>query len=205
MKKKILTILLIAAMGLMAASCGKKADNKGGSTGGSSNDASTSASTQKEYSPGSHDGSLYTNEFFGISMTLGDFIPYTDEQIKQLAEQSGATSSTTYDFVVVSSDNSANVNVVSEKLTKLAAMNDAEEILKSQAGLVEKQLATYNASVSMTEVKFCGKTHPAMLVAVDGFTEVMVCLKQGDYAGYITATASDQAGAQAVLDMFTAL
>ena len=136
MKKfsRFAALLLALLLAMSLAACGKKTD------GGDPDPAPT-----KEFSAGKVDGSTYTNEYFGFSVTLSEdsgWTYFTDEQIAQVTGQTAELFDSdhiteAYDSgkvimeMYAMRDDYATVNVTVEKLSNVNV------VLLDEEGYVE--------------------------------------------------------------------
>ena len=168
MKKftRFAALLLALLLAMSLAACGKKTD------GGDPDPAPA-----KEFSAGKVDGSTYTNEYFGFSVSLTEdfgWTYFTDEQIAQVTGQTADILDSdkiteAYDSgkvimeMYAMRDDYASVNIAVEKLGKVnGALLDEEGYVDASLNSLPEQLLTAgytDVDAAKTTVSFAGAEH----------------------------------------------
>lgn len=151
MKKRILSLLIIAAMSsTLLVGCGSKEVAK------DSNDANIQTNEESEeetievtevndYTPGTWEGTIYTNSFLGFTMTFPDtYVIVAGDTLKEYMGQTTETMlensdiknmgvpSVTYDFMALAPDQVSNISFAAEKnLYKLTSEEYGDALLKT--------------------------------------------------------------------------
>lgn len=218
MKKfsRFAALLLALLLAMSLAACGKKTD------GGDPDPAPA-----KEFSAGKVDGSTYTNEYFGFSVSLTEdfgWTYFTDEQIAQVTGQTADILDSdkiteAYDSgkvimeMYAMRDDYASVNIAVEKLGKVnGALLDEEGYVDASLNSLPEQLLTAgytDVDAAKTTVSFAGAEHYAIAVsaAVQDVPvyELLACVKVGDYVAVVTACTYGEDTTADILAAFQAL
>lgn len=215
MKKfsRFAALLLALLLAMSLAACGKKTD------GGDPDPAPT-----KEFSAGKVDGSTYTNEYFGFSVSLTEdfgWTYFTDEQIAQITGQTAELldSKELADAAKVSTemyamrDDYASVNITVEKLGKVnGVLLDEEGYVDASLNSLPDQLLTAgytDVEAAKTTVSFAGAEHYAIAVSAVvqdvPVYELLACVKVGDYVAVVTACTYGEDTTADILAAFQAL
>ena len=218
MKKfsRFAALLLALLLAMSLAACGKKTD------GGDPDPAPT-----KEFSAGKVDGSTYTNEYFGFSVTLSEdsgWTYFTDEQIAQVTGQTAELFDSdhiteAYDSgkvimeMYAMRDDYATVNVTVAKLSNVnVVLLDEEGYVDASLTTLPDQLTTAgytDLAAAKTTVSFAGAEHYAIAVSAVvqdvPVYELMACVMIDDYVAVITACTYGEDTTADILAAFQAL
>lgn len=235
MMKKLLAILLAAILVIGLSACGGISDNVRGKIEGAGDASQPTKSenfTQSDeptesdegFEIGTMSGSVYKNEFLGITAAFGsEWHLYSEQECKDLNEQ--VLGSVTgdyaeqlknadyfYDMMADIEEKGYSVNVIMQNMGLQAALTDIKASLE-QSG---EQLKTGYANMGYTDItydiikaQFVGKKYDgALLTAKIGdtcFYMKQVLFMKGKYAVSISVGTLGADDCDKILDMFTAL
>lgn len=175
---------------------------------------------------GTVQGGTYTNEFLGITCTLGE--EWTIASEEELLDMAGLTadaiadedlaetiqnSGLIYDFYATAQDGLISLNVVIEDLGVLygLALDENGYLEASQEELAQamESIGLEDGEVTIGTMTFAGQDHGCSQVVGTlyevPFYETQVCVKVGNYMAVVTAASFQEDVTGDLLGMFTAV
>ena len=214
--------------GSAAASGSASAASASASASASADSASAAASSSaaaERFESGAIQGDTYTNELFGVKFVLPEGFSFYDET--QMADMNKLVGEITSDKdilealesgvaffdMVAAAEGGDNLNVVIQYAgTPAAAAIDAAGYLEASAAMIPKQMEDAGMTVKSVETGTytnpkTGDEFPALSVNLEAqgmsLNEKIICLKASDYFMVATATSSNEAGLDTMLENFT--
>ena len=223
MKKKIITILVCAAV-MLTTACDKSGISST-STSSSSSESSNESKTEGGFAHGKQDENTYISEFLGLKVEFDDgWTMQTDEVLAQTnfisdmsdenAQKALNKNAVLYEMVAAA-ETASNVNIVIENLniTNGGKPLTAEEYINMVIGNLESQfketLVAVDVETEKSAADFLGSEAACINIKVTTGEQVlyqkMIPLSRGAYMGVISFSGASGEEISSAMSMFKSL